>query len=127
MGDADLDFVPLLREFYGAVHRPPSNLFQFVVWEVLSEHASTARRQFRKRFGMTFVAYARARWYDARNDTDSDPNKAIEFFAAWSKDGGATWSDEIKVSDGASDFSAVDNTHLGEYAGVAWYTSVSGW
>jgi len=44
LGDADLDVVPLLREFYGAVHRPPSNLFQFVVWEVLSEHASTARR-----------------------------------------------------------------------------------
>jgi endonuclease III len=44
LGDADLDAVPLLREFYGAVHRPPANLFQFVVWEVLSEHASTARR-----------------------------------------------------------------------------------
>src|SRR6185436_18002941 len=68
-------------------------------------------------------------WYDARNDTDADPNKAIEFFAAYSKDGGSTWSDGVKVSDGASDFSAVDNTHLGEYAGVAFVdgTIYSAW
>jgi endonuclease III len=36
--------VSSLREFYGPVHRPPSPLFQFVVWELLSEHATTGRR-----------------------------------------------------------------------------------
>jgi endonuclease III len=33
-----------LREFYGPLHRPPSTLFQFFVWEILSEHAVPARR-----------------------------------------------------------------------------------
>ena len=43
MRDTD-GLVGVLREFYGPVHRPPSPLFQFVVWELLSEHAPTGRR-----------------------------------------------------------------------------------
>jgi endonuclease III len=39
-----LSIVHALHEFYGPVHRPPSTLFQFVVWEVLSEHGLPARR-----------------------------------------------------------------------------------
>ena len=44
MHDTHADLVGVLRDFYGAVHRPPSALFQFVVWELLSEHATTGRR-----------------------------------------------------------------------------------
>jgi endonuclease III len=33
-----------LRAFYGVLHRPPPTLFQFLVWEILSEHAVPARR-----------------------------------------------------------------------------------
>ena len=33
-----------LREFYGLQPTPPSDLFQFLIWEVLSEHALPARR-----------------------------------------------------------------------------------
>lgn len=33
-----------LGEFYGVLHRPPSTLFQFFVWEILSERAVPARR-----------------------------------------------------------------------------------
>ena len=36
--------VPALREFYGAVHRPPEDLFPFIVWEVLSDHTAPGRR-----------------------------------------------------------------------------------
>lgn len=44
MHDTQSGLVGVLREFYGPVHRPPSPLFQFVVWELLSEHATTGRR-----------------------------------------------------------------------------------
>ena len=33
-----------LREFYGLQPTPPGDLFQFCVWEILSEHALPARR-----------------------------------------------------------------------------------
>ena len=33
-----------LREFYGLQPTPPADLFQFAVWEVVSEHALPARR-----------------------------------------------------------------------------------
>jgi endonuclease III len=33
-----------LREFYGRQATPPADLFQFLVWEILSEHALPARR-----------------------------------------------------------------------------------
>jgi endonuclease III len=36
--------IDTLRAFYGLQPAPPSDLFQFVVWEVLSEHALPARR-----------------------------------------------------------------------------------
>ena len=36
--------VRTLREFYGLQPQPPSDLFQFLVWEVLSERALPARR-----------------------------------------------------------------------------------
>ncbi|WP_146823936.1 bifunctional transcriptional activator/DNA repair enzyme AdaA [Alicyclobacillus suci] len=44
-----------------AVERNPEKRWTDADFEALSVHASTARRQFRKRFGMTFVQYARAR------------------------------------------------------------------
>jgi endonuclease III len=36
--------VPGLHEFYGAVHRPPPDLFPFIVWEVLSDRTAPGRR-----------------------------------------------------------------------------------
>jgi endonuclease III len=36
--------VAALRDFYGLQPQPPAELFQFVAWEVLSEHALPARR-----------------------------------------------------------------------------------
>jgi AraC family transcriptional regulator of adaptative response/methylated-DNA-[protein]-cysteine methyltransferase len=44
-----------------AVEREPEKLWRGADFDALHVHASTARRQFRKRFGMTFVEYARAR------------------------------------------------------------------
>ena len=36
--------IQTLRDFYGLQPTPPADLFQFFVWEVLSEHALPARR-----------------------------------------------------------------------------------
>ena len=51
----------LVRTLVNAVEADPSRRWKDRDFEGLSVDASTARRQFKKRFGMTFVEYARAR------------------------------------------------------------------
>lgn len=51
----------LVRTLVDAVEAQPSKRWKNSDFEALSVDASTARRQFKKRFGMTFVEYARAR------------------------------------------------------------------
>ncbi len=51
----------LVRTLVDAVEADPSKRWRDCDFERLSVDASTARRQFKKRFGMTFVEYARAR------------------------------------------------------------------
>jgi AraC family transcriptional regulator, regulatory protein of adaptative response / methylated-DNA-[protein]-cysteine methyltransferase len=51
----------VVRMLIDAIEANPSKRWKACDFERLSVDASTARRQFKKRFGMTFVAYARAR------------------------------------------------------------------
>ena len=51
----------LVRTLVEAVEADPSKRWKDSDFKELSVDASTARRQFKKRFGMTFVEYARAR------------------------------------------------------------------
>ncbi|WPY01427.1 Bifunctional transcriptional activator/DNA repair enzyme Ada [Candidatus Trichorickettsia mobilis] len=51
----------LVRTLVDAVEADPSRRWKDRDFEELSVDASTARRQFKKRFGMTFVEYARSR------------------------------------------------------------------
>lgn len=51
----------LIRTLVEAVENNPEKRWKDSDFEALSVNASTARRQFKKRFGMTFVEYARAR------------------------------------------------------------------
>lgn len=51
----------LVRTLVDAVEADPSRRWKDSDFEELSVDASTARRQFKRRFGMTFVEYARAR------------------------------------------------------------------
>lgn len=51
----------LVRTLVDAVEANPAKRWSYRDFEKLSVDASTARRQFQKRFGMTFVQYARAR------------------------------------------------------------------
>ena len=51
----------LVRSLVNAVEENPEQRWKESDFEALSIDASTARRQFKKRFGMTFVEYARAR------------------------------------------------------------------
>src|SRR6185503_4600940 len=57
-------------------------------------------------------------WYDARNDAAG--NDDVQYFAAFSKDGGATWSDNLKVSDGTSNAAAAGSFNLGDYTGLTF-------
>ena len=52
---------PLVQQLVEAVEANPEKRWKDSDFRALSVDASTARRQFKKRFGMTFVAYARAR------------------------------------------------------------------
>ena len=61
------------------------------------------------------TGYVAVGWYDARNDVD---NEDVEYFAAYSKDGGETWSDNIKVSDGASNGGCAPAGNLGLVTGL---------
>lgn len=51
----------LVRTLVDSIEADPSRRWKDRDFEELSVDASTARRQFKKRFGMTFVEYARAR------------------------------------------------------------------
>ncbi len=51
----------LVQKLVNAVEEDPSKRWKEKDFQELSVDASTARRQFKKRFGMTFVEYARAR------------------------------------------------------------------
>ena len=51
----------LVRRLVDAVELDPSRRWKDQDFDALSVDGSTARRQFKKRFGMTFVEYARAR------------------------------------------------------------------
>jgi AraC family transcriptional regulator of adaptative response/methylated-DNA-[protein]-cysteine methyltransferase len=51
----------VVRRLVEAVEREPHRRWRDADFDTLAVHASTARRQFQKRFGMTFVEYARAR------------------------------------------------------------------
>ncbi len=51
----------LVQKLVAAVEENPAKRWKEKDFRVLSVDVSTARRQFKKRFGMTFVAYARAR------------------------------------------------------------------
>ena len=51
----------LVRQLVEEVEKNPEKRWKDADFRAISVDASTARRQFKKRFGMTFVAYARAR------------------------------------------------------------------
>ena len=51
----------LVRMLVDAIEADPSKRWKTCDFEALSVDSSTARRQFKKRFGMTFVEFARAR------------------------------------------------------------------
>ena len=51
----------VVRLLVAAVEHAPDKRWREADFDALHVHASTARRQFKRRFGMTFVEYARAR------------------------------------------------------------------
>ena len=51
----------LINQLIKKVEAEPEKRWKDADFQAFSVDASTARRQFKKRFGMTFVAYARAR------------------------------------------------------------------
>ncbi|ARG97497.1 bifunctional transcriptional activator/DNA repair enzyme AdaA [Legionella micdadei] len=51
----------LVKQLVEAIEKNPEKRWKNEDFQQFSAHAATARRQFKKRFGMTFVEYARAR------------------------------------------------------------------
>ncbi len=52
---------PVVQQLVDAIEASPEKRWTHQDFAALSVHSATARRQFRQRFGLTFVAYARAR------------------------------------------------------------------
>ena len=52
---------PVVQQLVDAIEANPEKRWRNQDFEALSVNSATARRQFRQRFGMTFVAYARVR------------------------------------------------------------------
>lgn len=68
----------LVTKLVNAVEAEPEKRWKDSDFQALSIDASTARRQFKKRFGMTFVAYARARRMGIAMKQIREGNKIIE-------------------------------------------------
>src|SRR2546426_4563759 len=62
-------------------------------------------------------------WYDTRNDVATG-NDDVQYFMAYSKDGGVTWSRNLQVSDGSSNAHAAGGFNLGDYTGLAYVDGV---
>src|SRR5205823_3008543 len=58
-------------------------------------------------------------WYDTRNDVASG-NDDAQYFAAFSTDGGFTWSTNVRLSDGTSNAHAAGSFNFGDYTGLAF-------
>jgi hypothetical protein len=63
------------------------------------------------------TGYVAIGWYDTRNSSGNDE---VEYFVAYSKDGGETWSENTKVSDGATNGGTAGSNDLGLYSAVAF-------
>ncbi|HZI44672.1 MAG TPA: sialidase family protein, partial [Ilumatobacter sp.] len=61
-------------------------------------------------------------WYDARNDAAG--NDDVQYFMAFSTNGGATWSDNFQISNGTSNAAAAGSFNLGDYTGLAYEDGV---
>ncbi|OJW51112.1 MAG: bifunctional transcriptional activator/DNA repair enzyme protein Ada [Alphaproteobacteria bacterium 41-28] len=68
----------LIQTLVDAVEENPERRWKDRDFRELSVDASTARRQFKKRFGMTFVAYARARRMGLAMKQIREGNKVID-------------------------------------------------
>lgn len=69
---------PLIQKLVAAVEANPEKRWQDKDFRKLGVDESTARRQFKKRFGMTFVAYARARRMGIAMKQIREGNKIID-------------------------------------------------
>jgi len=68
----------LVQTLVNAIEANPEKRWKEADFSVLSMDASTARRQFKKRFGMTFIEYARARRMGIAMKQIRTGNKVIE-------------------------------------------------
>jgi hypothetical protein len=57
-------------------------------------------------------------------DTNGIPNDDVQYFAAFSTNGGNTWSTNAKVSDGTSNGPAAGGFNLGDYTGLEFHDGI---
>lgn len=84
---------PLVQQLVAAVEANPEKRWTDADFDALSVDAATARRQFQKRFGMSFVEYARARRMGLAMKQIRDGNSVIDAQLAAGYDSGSGFRD----------------------------------
>lgn len=96
------DVSPVIRRLVDAVEANPAKRWTDHDFDELAIHASTARRQFQKRFGMTFVEYARARRMGMAMEQIRSGAKIIEAQLAAGYESGSGFRDAFSRIMGAA-------------------------
>lgn len=102
---------PLIQTLVAAVERNPEKRWKDRDFEMLSVDASTARRQFKRRFGMTFVEYARARRMGLAMQQIRAGEPVIEAQLSTGYESGSGFRDAFSRIMGAAP-SKIDHTHI---------------
>ncbi len=92
----------LVQKLVAAIEANPEKRWKDKDFEAFSVDASTARRQFKKRFGMTFVAYARARRMGIAMKQIREGNQVIEAQLNAGYDSGSGFRDAFAKIMGAA-------------------------
>ncbi len=93
---------PLVQQLVAAVEANPEKRWTDADFDALSVDAATARRQFQKRFGMSFVEYARARRMGLAMKQIRDGNSVIDAQLAAGYDSGSGFRDAFSRIMGAA-------------------------
>ena len=93
---------PLVQQLVAAVEANPEKRWTDADFDALSVDAATARRQFQKRFGMSFVEYARARRMGLAMKQIRDGKSVIDAQLAAGYDSGSGFRDAFSRIMGAA-------------------------
>ena len=110
---------PLVQQLVAAVEANPEKRWTDADFEALSVDAATARRQFQKRFGMSFVEYARARRLGLAMKAIREGHSVIDAQLAAGYESASGFRDAFSRIMGAAPVQAKQRSARGKAAGQA--------